>query len=208
MFFYKWGNSIRGLSNDKERRQRALSALLTVTGACWLGQVPGGIIACQHPPMLTLPLLWFRAALGALVDAPEEMRTNTFLCKHVRVTESKTAKTILHLLFHAPNSLPGVVWMWSLTQALPGASPCLKPQGQLSSQPEQPATSQIQSLPRKHQLVNGPDFIWRGDSQSEVSKEGGGRKFRDSKNVNYVHTHTHKETWKGEKEHLAKQRME
>lgn len=66
------------------------------------------------------------------------------------------------------------------------------PQGQLSSQPEQPAASQIQSPPCKQQLFNAPHLIWCGDSQTEVSKEDGGRKLRDSKNVNSAHTHTQK----------------
>lgn len=63
MVFYKWGNSIRGLSNDQELRQRALSAWFTVTGVCWQGQVPGGSTVCQRLPVLMLALLWFRGAL-------------------------------------------------------------------------------------------------------------------------------------------------
>lgn len=141
--FFKWDNSIRDLSNSRERRQRALCALLHCTGACRQGQVPEDRMTCQHVPAISLAPLSFRAGV------PKRMSSTSMF-----PVAGAEAVFLLMLLF----LLPGV-WVWSLT---PGASLSPVPQGQWAV--SQPPKSKARPVSSSH-LAN-----WRPQSKSQCNK--------------------------------------
>lgn len=90
---------------------------------------------------------------------------SAFPYKRVPVAKGR-AVSLLMLLF----LLPGGVWV-----RMPGASSSPKPQGQLSSRPEPPATSQLQSPSRKQQPFNLAGGLSLKDTAKRCWQEPEGR---------------------------------